>query len=214
MALLNKIFKKRDKINYLEVVKTKIFQQYSELAKKVRDENDLYNLSPLEEFCNERILIGNDKEKKCIKYKILKLWDPKKQGFNLFLLYKNGSSNFEFYQFGCLEDCKNFINKKIKDEQLKNNYDKEIIGGAFEYEFMYNHDGEWFVKKEFRKNGRKKMRYKKTEEELNWCQQTTKDSSLLPMQKLHQLIAYMTQELVRLTDLNDEYESFLKEVKK
>ena len=60
----------------------------------------------------------------------------------------------------------------------------------------------------------KKMRYKKTEEELNWCQQTTKDSSLLPMQKLHQLIAYMTQELVRLTDLNDEYESFLKEVKK
>lgn len=155
MTLLNKIFKnkKHDKTDYLEVVKTKIFQQYSELAKKVRDENDLYNLSPLEEFCNERILIGNDKEKKCIKYKILKLWDPKKQKFYLFLLYKNGSSNFEFYQFDCLEDCKNFINEKIKDEQLKNNYDKDIIGGAFEYEFMYNHDGEWFIKKEFRKNG-------------------------------------------------------------
>ena len=55
-----------------------------------------------------------------------------------------------------------------------------------------------------------KMRYKETEE-LNWCQQTTKDSSSLPMQKLHQLIAYMTQELVRLTELNDKYESYLKE---
>ena len=54
------------------------------------------------------------------------------------------------------------------------------------------------------------MRYKEPEE-LNWCQQTTKDSSLLPMQKLHQLIAYMTQELVRLTELNDNYESYLKE---
>lgn len=54
------------------------------------------------------------------------------------------------------------------------------------------------------------MRYKETEE-LNWCQQTTKDSSLLPMLKLHQLIAYMTQELVRLTELNDNYESYLKE---
>lgn len=55
-----------------------------------------------------------------------------------------------------------------------------------------------------------KMRYKETEE-LNWCQQTTKDSSSLPMQKLHQLIAYMTQELIRLTELNDKYESYLKE---
>ena len=55
-----------------------------------------------------------------------------------------------------------------------------------------------------------KMRYKETEE-LNWCQQTTKDSSSLPIQKLHQLIAYMTQELVRLTELNDKYESYLKE---
>ena len=54
------------------------------------------------------------------------------------------------------------------------------------------------------------MRYKETEE-LNCCQQTTKDSSSLPMQKLHQLIAYMTQELVRLTELNDKYESYLKE---
>ena len=54
------------------------------------------------------------------------------------------------------------------------------------------------------------MRYKEPEE-LNWCQQTTKDSFLLPMQKLHQLIAYMTQELVRLTELNDNYESYLKE---
>lgn len=54
------------------------------------------------------------------------------------------------------------------------------------------------------------MKYKEPEE-LNWCQQTTKDSSSLPMQKLHQLIAYMTQELVRLTELNDKYESYLKE---
>ena len=54
------------------------------------------------------------------------------------------------------------------------------------------------------------MRYKEPEE-LNWCQQTTKDSSSLPVQKLHQLIAYMTQELVRLTELNDNYESYLKE---
>ena len=40
MTLLNKIFKnkKHDKTDYLEVVKTKIFQKYSELAKKVRDE--------------------------------------------------------------------------------------------------------------------------------------------------------------------------------
>ena len=56
-----------------------------------------------------------------------------------------------------------------------------------------------------------KMRYKETEDNLNWCKQTTKDSSSLPMQKLHQLIAYMTQELVRLTELNDKYESYLKE---
>lgn len=55
------------------------------------------------------------------------------------------------------------------------------------------------------------MRYKETEDNLKWCQQTTKDSSSLPMQKLHQLIAYMTQELVRLTELNDKYESYLKE---
>ena len=56
-----------------------------------------------------------------------------------------------------------------------------------------------------------KMRYKETEDNLNWCQQTTNVSSSLPMQRLHQLIAYMTQELVRLTELNDNYESYLKE---
>lgn len=55
------------------------------------------------------------------------------------------------------------------------------------------------------------MRYKEIEDNLNWCQQTTNVSSSLPMQKLHQLIAYMTQELVRLTELNDKYESYLKE---
>ena len=55
------------------------------------------------------------------------------------------------------------------------------------------------------------MRYKEIEDNLNWCQQTTQDSSSLPMQKLHQLIAYMTQELVRLTELNDKYEAYLKE---
>lgn len=55
------------------------------------------------------------------------------------------------------------------------------------------------------------MKYKEIEDNLKWCQQTTKDSSSLPMQKLHQLIAYMTQELVRLTELNNKYESYLKE---
>ena len=55
------------------------------------------------------------------------------------------------------------------------------------------------------------MRHKETEDNLNWCQQTTNVSSSLPMQRLHQLIAYMTQELVRLTELNDKYESYLKE---
>ena len=55
------------------------------------------------------------------------------------------------------------------------------------------------------------MRYKETEDDLKWCKQTTKDSFLLPMQRLHQLIAYMSQELVRLTELNDNYESYLKE---
>ena len=55
------------------------------------------------------------------------------------------------------------------------------------------------------------MRYKKIEDDLKWCQQTTNVSSSLPMQRLHQLIAYMTQELVRLTELNDKYESYLKE---
>ena len=57
------------------------------------------------------------------------------------------------------------------------------------------------------------MRYKEIEDNLNWCQQTTQDSSSLPMQKLHQLISYMTQELVRLTELNDNYEAYLKEKK-
>lgn len=56
-----------------------------------------------------------------------------------------------------------------------------------------------------------KMNYKETEDDLKWCKQTTKDSYSLPMQNLHQLIAYMTQELVRLTELNDKYESYLKE---
>ena len=55
------------------------------------------------------------------------------------------------------------------------------------------------------------MRHKETEDDLKWCQQTTNVSSSLPMQRLHQLIAYMTQELVRLTELNDKYESYLKE---
>lgn len=55
------------------------------------------------------------------------------------------------------------------------------------------------------------MRYKEIGDNLSWCQQTTNVSSSLPMQKLHQLIAYMTQELVRLTELNDNYESYLKE---
>ena len=56
-----------------------------------------------------------------------------------------------------------------------------------------------------------KMKYKETEDKLSWCQQTTKDSYSLPMQNLHQLISYMTQELIRLTELNDKYESYLKE---
>lgn len=55
------------------------------------------------------------------------------------------------------------------------------------------------------------MKYKETEDDLNGCQQTTNVSSSLLMQRLHQLIAYMTQELVRLTELNDKYESYLKE---
>ena len=55
------------------------------------------------------------------------------------------------------------------------------------------------------------MGYKETEEELNWCQQTTKDSSLHPMYELIYLVAYMKQELIRLTSLNDKYESYLKE---
>ena len=57
------------------------------------------------------------------------------------------------------------------------------------------------------------MRYKETEDDLKWCKQTTKDSFSFSMEKLHQLIAYMTQELIRLTELNDKYESYLKEKK-
>ena len=56
------------------------------------------------------------------------------------------------------------------------------------------------------------MGYKETEEELNWCQQTiNKDLPLHPMYELHYLVAYMKQELIRLADLNDEYESYLRE---
>lgn len=54
------------------------------------------------------------------------------------------------------------------------------------------------------------IRLEKLLEEKN-SMKNTEDSSSLPMQKLHQLIAYMTQELVRLTELNDKYESYLKE---
>ena len=55
---------------------------------------------------------------------------------------------------------------------------------------------------------------KVTSDELKWCQNTTKeDFSSHPMFELHYLVAYMRQELIRLADLNDEYESFLKEVK-
>lgn len=52
-----------------------------------------------------------------------------------------------------------------------------------------------------------------TEEELKWCQQTTKDSSLHPMYELHYLVEFMKQEVLRLADLNDEYEAYLKEKK-
>lgn len=50
---------------------------------------------------------------------------------------------------------------------------------------------------------------------LNWCQQSTKVSDLPPMQMqvLHYLVEYMRQELKRLTDLNNEYETYLKEIK-
>lgn len=52
-----------------------------------------------------------------------------------------------------------------------------------------------------------------TEKELNWCQQTTNDSYLHPMIELHALVNFMTQELLRLADLNDEYEAYLKHLK-
>lgn len=51
-----------------------------------------------------------------------------------------------------------------------------------------------------------------TEKELSWCQQTTKeDFSSHPIFELHALVNFMKQELIRLADLNDEYESYLKE---
>ena len=52
---------------------------------------------------------------------------------------------------------------------------------------------------------------KPTEKELSWCQQTTKeDFSSHPMFELHALINFMKQELIRLADLNDEYEAYVK----
>lgn len=50
-----------------------------------------------------------------------------------------------------------------------------------------------------------------TEKELSWCQHTTNDSYVHPMFELHALINFMKQELIRLADLNDKYESYLKE---
>lgn len=57
------------------------------------------------------------------------------------------------------------------------------------------------------------MGYKETEDELNWCQHTTNDSSLHPGFELCALVGFMKQELIRLADLNDKYEAYLKEIK-
>lgn len=57
------------------------------------------------------------------------------------------------------------------------------------------------------------MGYKETEDELNWCQHTTNDSLLHPMTELCHLVEFMKQELIRLADLNDKYEAYLKEIK-
>ena len=54
---------------------------------------------------------------------------------------------------------------------------------------------------------------KVTSDELNWCKASTKDTDLHPVFELHALVTFMIQELIRLADLNDEYEAFLKEVK-
>lgn len=57
------------------------------------------------------------------------------------------------------------------------------------------------------------MGYKETEDELNWCKKNTKDTYIHPMFELHALVNFMRQEVIRLTDLNNEYETYLKEVK-
>lgn len=51
-----------------------------------------------------------------------------------------------------------------------------------------------------------------TEKELSWCQPTN-DSYLNPVMELHWLLNHMNQELIRLTDLIDEYEACLKRLK-
>lgn len=54
---------------------------------------------------------------------------------------------------------------------------------------------------------------KVTNDELNWCKQSTRDADPHPMFELYALINFMKQELTRLANLNNEYESFLKGVK-
>lgn len=54
---------------------------------------------------------------------------------------------------------------------------------------------------------------KVTNDELNWCKASTRDTYIHPMFELCALVDFMKQELVKLANLNNEYESFLKEVK-
>jgi hypothetical protein len=54
---------------------------------------------------------------------------------------------------------------------------------------------------------------KVTNDELNWCKASTRDTDLHPEFELCALVGFMKQELIKLANLNNEYESFLKEVK-
>lgn len=62
-------------------------------------------------------------------------------------------------------------------------------------------------------NEENNMGYKETEDELNWCKASTRDTDLHPVFELCALVNFMKKELVKLANLNNEYESFLKGVK-
>lgn len=144
------------KQNNSEIKEGKYWKKYHELQEQIRKEKHLYPLNQLEEFCNERCLIGsNTNHEVCVKYKILRMFDEEYQSYNWFVLCQplNFSGLFRCVFCGAGDDgyynCKKCIREIIQNLQEENeDFDDEIISGEIEDEFLTVENGEWKIKEE------------------------------------------------------------------